>query len=42
MVFTAGDFRRSKDDIGRIVDALEVKLKLHPGVGGLADAEDWL
>jgi hypothetical protein len=42
MVFIAGNFRRSKADIGRIADALEQKLKQYPGLGDLADAEEWL
>jgi len=42
MVFMAGNFRRSKADIGRIADALEVKLRQHPGLEDLANAEDWL
>lgn len=41
MVFMAGDFRRSKADIGRIADALEEKLKQCPGLDDLANAEDW-
>jgi hypothetical protein len=42
MVFMAGNFRRSKADIGRIADALEEKLKQYPGLSDLANAEDWL
>ena len=42
MVFMAGNLRRSKADIGRIVDALEEKLKQYPGLDNLANAEDWL
>lgn len=42
MVFMAGNFRRSKADVGRIADALEAKLKHYPGLDDLADAEDWL
>jgi Domain of unknown function (DUF5615) len=42
MVFMAGDFRRSKADIGRIAEALEEKLKQYPGLDDLANAEDWL
>jgi hypothetical protein len=42
MVFLAGNFRRSKADVGRIADALEQKLKQYPGLDDLANAEDWL
>ena len=42
MLFIAGNFRRSKADIGRIADALEDKLKRYPGLEDLANAEDWL
>lgn len=42
MVFMAGTFRRSKADIGRIAEALELKLKRHPKLEDLANAEDWL
>jgi predicted nuclease of predicted toxin-antitoxin system len=42
MVFIPGGFRRTKDDIGRIVDALDEKLALYPGDASLADAETWL
>jgi hypothetical protein len=42
MVFMAGNFRRSKADIGRIVDALDDKLKQYSGLRDLANAEDWL
>jgi hypothetical protein len=42
MVFLAGNFRRSKADIGRIADALEEKLRQYPGLDDLANAEDWL
>jgi predicted nuclease of predicted toxin-antitoxin system len=42
MVFMAGNFRRSKADLGRIADALEEKLKQYPGLNDLANAEEWL
>jgi Domain of unknown function (DUF5615) len=42
MIFMSGDYRRTKADIGRIVAALEVKIKKYPGLDGLANAEDWL
>ena len=42
VIFMAGNFRRSKADIGRIAGALEAKLKHYPGLDDLANAEDWL
>jgi hypothetical protein len=42
MIFMGSSFRRSKADVGRIADALAVKLTAHPGHDGLANAEDWL
>jgi hypothetical protein len=42
MVFMSGDFRRTKADIGRIVVALEAKLRAYPRVEDLANAEEWL
>jgi hypothetical protein len=42
MVFMPGNYRRTKDDIGRIVAALEAKLNQYPDQDGLANAEDWL
>lgn len=42
VIFMAGGYRRSKADIGRIVDALEAKLAAYPGIHGLQDAEEWL
>lgn len=42
MVFMAGNFHRSKADIGRIADALENRLKQYPGLEDLANAEDWI
>jgi hypothetical protein len=42
MVFMSGSYSRSKNDIGRIADALEEKLKQYPGLEDLANAEDWL
>lgn len=42
MVFIPGNYRRTKDDIGRIIEALEAKIKQYPGDNDLADAEDWL
>lgn len=42
MIFMAGNYRRAKSDIGRIVAALEAKLTQYPGDEDLADAEEWL
>jgi predicted nuclease of predicted toxin-antitoxin system len=42
MVFMAGNYRRTKADIGRIVTALEVKLEQFPGETDLVNAETWL
>ena len=42
MVFIPGGYRRTRADIGRIADALEVKLEAHPGERGLDNQETWL
>ena len=42
MIFMSGNYRRTKNDIGRIVAELEVKLVQYPGDEDLANAEDWL
>jgi hypothetical protein len=42
MIFISGNHRRTKDDIGRIVTALEAKINQYPDQDGLANAEDWL
>jgi predicted nuclease of predicted toxin-antitoxin system len=42
MVFMAGNHRRTKADIGRIVTALEAKLEQFPGENDLVDGETWL
>ena len=42
MIFMPGNYRRTKDDIGRIVAALEAKLAEFPGESGLAGGETWL
>lgn len=42
MIFMSGNYRRTKNDIGRITTALEIKLKQYPGEDDLADAEEWL
>lgn len=42
MVFMPGNYRRTKADIGRIVDALEAMLAAFPGDNDLANGETWL
>lgn len=42
MIFMSGNYKRSKNDIGRIIADLEAKLTLYPGDQDLANAEDWL
>lgn len=42
MIFMSGNFRRTKNDIGRIIAALEAKLAQYPGEADLANAEEWL
>jgi predicted nuclease of predicted toxin-antitoxin system len=42
MLFMAGNYKRIKNDIGRIVANLETKLAQYPGDEDLANAEDWL
>jgi hypothetical protein len=42
MIFMPGTYRRSKNDIGRIVAALEAKLGQYPGEEDLVNAEEWL
>lgn len=42
LVLMAGDYRRTRADVGRIVTALEELLRAHPGDRGLADSEAWL
>lgn len=42
MIFMSGNHRRTKDDIGRIVAALETKIDQYPADDALANAEDWL
>jgi predicted nuclease of predicted toxin-antitoxin system len=42
MIFMSGKYRRTKDDIGRIIVALEMKMAQYPGDQDLANAEDWL
>jgi hypothetical protein len=42
MIFIPGAYRRTKNDIGRIVTALEAKLGQYPGEEDLVNAEEWL
>jgi hypothetical protein len=42
MIFIPGGRPRTRADIGRIVAALETKLRAYPGEDDLAGAEDWL
>jgi predicted nuclease of predicted toxin-antitoxin system len=42
MIFMAGNYRRTKSDIGRIIAALEAKMKQYPGDEALVNAEEWL
>jgi hypothetical protein len=42
MIFMPGTYRRTKNDIGRIIAALEAKLHRYPGEDNLANGEDWL
>jgi hypothetical protein len=41
-IFMSGNYRRTKDDIGRISAALEAKINQYPDDDDLANAEDWL
>lgn len=42
MIFMAGNYRRTKSDIGRIIAALEAVLTQYPGDDDLANGETWL
>jgi PHP family Zn ribbon phosphoesterase len=42
MIFMSGNYRRTKDDIGRIAAVLEAKINQYPGDDALANAEDRL
>src|ERR1700730_5247518 len=42
MTFMSGNYRRTKNDIGRIIADLEVKLTQYLGDEDLANAEEWL
>jgi hypothetical protein len=41
MIFMPGTYGRTKNDIGRIVAALEAKLGQYPGEEDLVNAEEW-
>jgi predicted nuclease of predicted toxin-antitoxin system len=42
MIFMSGNYKRTMNDIGRIVAALGAKLAQYPGDEDLANAEEWL
>jgi hypothetical protein len=42
MIFMSGSYRRTKNDIGRSIAALEAKLAHYPGEDDLANGEAWL
>ena len=42
MIFMPGSCRRVKSDTGRVVAALEARLKQYPGDEDLSSAEEWL
>jgi hypothetical protein len=42
MVFVPGGYRRTRADTGRLVEALEQKLREFPGDEDLAGGETWL
>jgi hypothetical protein len=42
MIFMSGNYKRTKNDIRRIVAALGAKLAQYPGDEDLANAEGWL
>ena len=42
MVFMPGTYRRTREDAGRIIAALEAKLAEYPGDEDLANGECWL
>ena len=41
-IFMPGGYRRTKNDTGRIIAALEAKLRDYPGDNDFADGEDWI
>lgn len=42
MIFMPSGYRRTKDDTGRIINALEAKLRQYAGENDLANGEDWI
>ena len=42
MIFMPSAYRRTKDDTGRIINALEAKLRQYTGENDLANGEDWI
>jgi predicted nuclease of predicted toxin-antitoxin system len=42
MIFMSSNYRCTKNDIGRIIAALEARLARYPGEDTLANAEEWL
>jgi hypothetical protein len=42
MIFMPGSYRRTKEDTGHIIAALEAKLTEYPGDEDLANGECWL
>lgn len=42
MIFIPGTYRRTKNDTGKIITALEQLLAPYPGENNLANAEAWL
>ena len=42
MIFMPGTYRRTTEDTGRIIAALEAKLTEYPGDEDLANGECWL
>jgi hypothetical protein len=42
MIFIPGTYRRTKNDAGKIITALEAILAEHPGEDDLANGETWL
>ena len=42
MICVAENYRRTRSDTGRIIAALEAKIRQYPGDEALANAEEWL
>jgi hypothetical protein len=41
MIFMSSNYRHTKNDIGRIIAALEAKLARYPGEDTFTNAEEW-